>query len=310
MHLPKTRSFITLVVAVVLMAGLPSITSHAATDADGDGMSDRWERAHGLDPNRKDGRFDPDHDGVRNRAEFDFRTDPHVQDTEADGLDDGDEIATFYTHPRERDTDKDGVLDGDDDADGNGQPDEDQDDWIEVCKGADDRDFDRDGLDDEDENEAGTWPSTPDTDGDGVIDGHEDTDGDGMWDEDEDDSTRDYCYRDQDEDRNDIAAPGAMGRATGGPYCGAQREDDPSCNDRPVDEIQISIQDPTGKEVARSTTGADGWFAFELPPGKYVLVPEDDDRFMGSPAPFDFEVEPDLITEFPDGTVFYDTGIR
>ncbi|HYI46129.1 MAG TPA: hypothetical protein VE174_11800 [Actinomycetota bacterium] len=302
------RAGVALVVLMVALACLPA--SAARKDSDRDGMPDRWERRNDLDPNTKDARRDPDRDGLRNAAEYDFRTNPQVQDTDADGSDDGDEIAAFYTEPRVRDSDKDGVLDGDDDADGNDVADEDQDDLTEICRGFDDGDFDRDGLDDEDENEAGTWPSTPDSDGDGIIDGHEDSDSDGTLDEDSEDSTLDYCYRDQEEDRNDIEPSGAMGRVMAGPYCPVQRENDPACNDRPVAGIEISIQDSTGREVADSTTQEDGWFAFELDPGTYVLVPEKDDRFMGSPEPVSFAVQPSSISEFPPDSVYYDTGIR
>ncbi len=47
-----------------------------AVDDDLDGMSDDWEREHGLDPNRDDSQEDPDGDGVSNLDEFLWGTDP------------------------------------------------------------------------------------------------------------------------------------------------------------------------------------------------------------------------------------------
>jgi hypothetical protein len=48
-----------------------------ALDSDGDGMSDLWERRHGLDPaNAADGAADADGDGMSNRAEYRAGLDP------------------------------------------------------------------------------------------------------------------------------------------------------------------------------------------------------------------------------------------
>jgi hypothetical protein len=47
-----------------------------ARDTDGDGMSDLWEQARGLDPAQPDGGLDPDADGFSNLAEFFAGTDP------------------------------------------------------------------------------------------------------------------------------------------------------------------------------------------------------------------------------------------
>lgn len=46
-------------------------------DHDHDGMDDRWEAAHGLDPSRDDGALDPDDDGFTNHAEYLFDTNPN-----------------------------------------------------------------------------------------------------------------------------------------------------------------------------------------------------------------------------------------
>jgi len=68
-------------------------------DADGDGMSDAFERTHGLNPAVDDAAGDPDGDGLANLDEFAHGTSPHVADTDGDGVSDGDEIAAG-TDPR------------------------------------------------------------------------------------------------------------------------------------------------------------------------------------------------------------------
>lgn len=73
----------------------------AATDTDGDGLTDAFEIRYGLDPNNDDsngdGLLDPaedlDRDGLSNLGEQTFGTNPNVRDTDGDGIDDGNDDA-------------------------------------------------------------------------------------------------------------------------------------------------------------------------------------------------------------------------
>jgi hypothetical protein len=164
-------------------------------------LADRWETSHGLNPRSANAHGDKDHDGLDNRAEFRARTDPRDEDTDGDGMDDGDEAhdRSASTRPTDRDTDDDGTLDGDEDADHDSVANEDEDDAREACV-ADDDDRDGDHVDDEDENDLGLRAGRADSDADGVLDGAEDADHDGVANEDEDDHATDRCDGDRDHD--------------------------------------------------------------------------------------------------------------
>ena len=95
-------------------------------DTDADGMLDGWEWIYGLNPlNPADAGADPDQDGVINRLEYNntaagayievdniTHTNPKLNDTDGDGLLDGEELFNYLTDPTYNDTDGDGMPDG------------------------------------------------------------------------------------------------------------------------------------------------------------------------------------------------------
>jgi hypothetical protein len=120
-------------------------TNPLLPDADFDGMDDRWEVAHGLDPTLNDRNLDPDQDGLTNIQEFILGTDPNNPDTDGDGCPDGWE-ASHGLNPRNA-------------ADARLDP-------------------DGDGLSNLQEYQFGTDPHNPATFG--FQDGQMDSDGDGI----------------------------------------------------------------------------------------------------------------------------------
>ena len=108
-----------LVVVFYCVVGLVPAQA-AAKDSDGDGMPNRWEKAHSLNANHANASGNPDRDGLTNLTEFQSETDPQDADTDDDGLTDGDEVDDFETDPTDPDTDDDGVEDGEDDSDDDG----------------------------------------------------------------------------------------------------------------------------------------------------------------------------------------------
>ena len=66
------------------------------SDSDKDGLPDKWEESHGLDPNDPDGdngaQGDPDRDGLSNIEEYEYGTHPFDSDTDRGGENDGSEV--------------------------------------------------------------------------------------------------------------------------------------------------------------------------------------------------------------------------
>jgi hypothetical protein len=145
------------------------LTNATNPDSEDDGMPDGYEIANSLDPLVNDSALDPDLDTITNLGEYGYGTDPHLNDTDADKLDDYDEIFVYFSNPLTNDSDLD-LLD----------------DYYEVMI---------DPLDDQYllNNTFQTDPNLVDTDGDQLTDFEEiaisgtnplmnDTDGDLMYD--------------------------------------------------------------------------------------------------------------------------------
>jgi hypothetical protein len=137
MHGGRTvRATVGLLAAVLTIAGtmgaVPALAGthhhhHRPADSDRDGMPNTWERAHGLAVHHRNANKDPDHDGLVNLGEYKQRTRPHVADTDGDGLVDGAEVHRFGTNPKNDDSDHDGIEDGDEDGNHDGVCDEGED---------------------------------------------------------------------------------------------------------------------------------------------------------------------------------------
>ncbi|MCA1984349.1 Ig-like domain-containing protein [Nocardioides nematodiphilus] len=180
MHAPSTRSLRALISisALALTSAAPLVTSaaHADTpqaharahshhrfhDRDHDGLPNGWEKRHGLNPNRANGKADADHDGLTNRQEYKKGLNPKAGDSDHDGLKDGREVK-LGTNPRSADTDHDGLKDGRE---------------VQLGTSPKSADSDHDGLKDGDEvTKYKSDPTKSDSDGDGVKDGTEVTAG-------------------------------------------------------------------------------------------------------------------------------------
>ena len=132
---------------------IDSVKVETLTDADNDGMDDAYEDANSLDKNVDDSAGDLDSDNSTNLEEYIRGTDPNNDDTDDDGVLDGNEDGggTFVsatetgTDPLVADTDEDGLADGLEDGSGT---------FVSATQ-------------------TGSDPNKKDTDGDGAKDGFE-----------------------------------------------------------------------------------------------------------------------------------------
>ncbi len=89
-------------------------------DSDDDGLTDWWEIDNSFDPTVEDtdgngiadGEEDPDEDGLDNLGEYNAGSDINNPDTDYDTLSDGQEVNTCFTDPADKDSDNDGYTDG------------------------------------------------------------------------------------------------------------------------------------------------------------------------------------------------------
>jgi hypothetical protein len=109
-------------------------TDPCALDSDLDTMGDGWEVHYGLNPLVGDYFGDSDYDGLINGLEYQHHTNPIFWDTDNDWLSDNVEIHIALTDPLLPDTDGDGLIDGEEvlvfatnpllaDTDADGMPD-------------------------------------------------------------------------------------------------------------------------------------------------------------------------------------------
>ncbi|OGU80067.1 MAG: hypothetical protein A2W11_11345 [Ignavibacteria bacterium RBG_16_35_7] len=160
--------------------GLTFTRDNCDSDNDMDGLGKCVEEKIGTDPENPDS----DADGLNDGEEYlTYRTNPLQADTDLDGLSDADEVKSTKTDPLIADTDKDGLNDGEElnkyktdpliaDTDKEGLND-----GYEVVTSKTDpllSDTDKDGLNDAEEiNNYKTNPLLADTDGEGLSDSEE-----------------------------------------------------------------------------------------------------------------------------------------
>ncbi len=90
----------------------PSPLTRPDVDADGDGIPDFIEKRMGFDSQKKgDKTEDTDRDKFSNYEEFQLGTLANDNDTDKDGLSDGDEVLIYKSNPLASDTDGDGISD-------------------------------------------------------------------------------------------------------------------------------------------------------------------------------------------------------
>ena len=116
-------------------------------DTDSDGMSPDWEVKYNLDVWSDDSTEDPDDDDLTNIEEYNLKTNPIDDDTDSDGLKDGEEVNEYETDPKDEDSDNDRLKDGEE--------------VLVYFTNPNDNDTDDDGISDFQEVETDTDPLDP-----------------------------------------------------------------------------------------------------------------------------------------------------
>lgn len=92
-----------------------------------------------------------------------------------------------------------------------------------------------------------------------------------------------------------------------GPTCPVMQDPpDPDCADFDVAATLLMV-DELGIEVATVRSSSDGTFSLQMPPGRYLVVPQPVEGLLGTAEPVSFEVVAEPITDLD---LAYDTGIR
>src|ERR671930_2298263 len=79
------------VICAALLVGAATGSARGSGDRNRDRIPDRWERAHHLSLKVNQAKRDQDRDGLRNRQEFLADDNPRDEDTDNDGVEDGEE---------------------------------------------------------------------------------------------------------------------------------------------------------------------------------------------------------------------------
>jgi hypothetical protein len=86
-----------LMIVALLVAAFALAGTASAKDRNNDRIPDRWEKHYKLSLKVNQARRDQDKDGLNNRGEFRSASDPRSDDTDDDGVEDGDENAGVIT---------------------------------------------------------------------------------------------------------------------------------------------------------------------------------------------------------------------
>ena len=102
-----------------------------------------------------------------------------------------------------------------------------------------------------------------------------------------------------------------QGAVVSGPTCPAEPDDAPpsgGCRDQPVTGADIVERPRGGGADVTASTDQKGVYEVELPPGEYLVVPQDVPGLLGTPEPAEVTVVADQTTTAPP--LRYDTGVR
>ena len=105
-----------------------------------------------------------------------------------------------------------------------------------------------------------------------------------------------------------LPGTGIEGLIVIGPSCAAVSQAHP-CPDVPF-AATVSVRDGAGKEEAKFTTGGDGRFRVELPPGTYTLVPINPNPIPSIPPRGQEQTVTVIDGKLTPVLVQYDSGIR
>jgi hypothetical protein len=108
---------------------------------------------------------------------------------------------------------------------------------------------------------------------------------------------------------------GVYGRITQGPTCPVARDNDPSCDDRPLQtELIVTTAGQTDvypdrkpAPTARFSSDQNGYFRASLPEGEYIIELSTPPAIPGFVANNSFVVKPNTFTEI---NLYYNTRLR